>query len=212
MHKAIIPALKARLSTLGCLLSPFVIKPSLSMPNKEEGLSGSSGLLRAVSGSSFSSPRMPCKLSLPSFGSNQSSFFAPAPASYLDAILNGQAVKFEVHATGGEGHCGFYGLPIAHDREGAKALLLGAQDNAAIRALVAPEIRDAILSGQLPAAFPRRAEYEEWCTDYFQITSAIDALNAQVIARLEVEGHTLPSERTPRNMLATLEALSPQPK
>lgn len=159
----------------------------------------------------------PDKLPSPSLGASQlgtsqASFFKPAPAQYFEATLAGDGITFEAHGTSGQGNsCGYYALPIPYDRAGAKQLLLDAQHDHAVRALVVPEIRDAVLAQQLPTTFPRREWYVQWRLEYINLSADIDTVNRDAVNWLETNGHTLPAERTPENILPRLAGLTPAP-
>ena len=70
--------------------------------------------------------------------------------SYIRAEFQGEPVMFEVHTTGGDGNCGFFGLPIAHDRKGIVNLLFDNRNNDKVREKVAHEILSLLFIDVLP--------------------------------------------------------------
>lgn len=113
----------------------------------------------------------------------------PEIKTLMSAELDGQAIQFEIHATRGDGNCGFYALPIANDREEAKKLLLEQCHNANIRALVAPEIRAAILDGSIPSTSQMNAQYAQWLSQWYALHTEQDQLVRTVCDALANSQH-----------------------
>ena len=114
-----------------------------------------------------SSPYSPPAVTSPQismFGEDKSSSAPQLEQRILRAgqLPGGEMVTFEIHPTQGDGNCGFYALPIADDRQGVRDLLLANAQNPNIRALVAPEIRDIVISGHLPINMPDHQFYAGW--------------------------------------------------
>jgi hypothetical protein len=110
----------------------------------------------------------------------------------VPGILNGETVQFEIHSTLGDGNCGFYAIPIAGDREAVRRLLLENAGNPQIRALIAPEIQDIVISGHIPNDIPDYLFYTAWRNWYTHlqlITATQEQLN-QHIGALRNYTHT----------------------
>ena len=102
---------------------------------------------------------------------------------YIGELDNGEKAYFQIHPTRGDGNCGFYALPIAGDLEGIRDLLLENIDKANIRKLIAPEIRDVVLSEHMPKNVADYDFYVRWLNKFKSLTDkqAIDKHDEKLV-------------------------------
>lgn len=111
-----------------------------------------------------------------SMASSSTMFKGVAP-TLLVTQFNNEEITFERHVTRGDGSCGFYALPIAEDRDGAKKLLLDNAENEEIRRMVGVEIREAVLARDLPEVLLNNEFYHQWLLEHEDL-SEHEAINA----------------------------------
>lgn len=121
-----------------------------------------------------------------SMASSSTMFNGVAP-TLLVTQFNDEEITFERHFTRGDGSCGFYALPIAGDREGARKLLLDNFENEEIRRMVGVEIREAVLAKDLPEVLLNNDFYRQWLLDYETLSerSAINAHDQRLVEYTE---------------------------
>lgn len=87
--------------------------------------------------------------------------------NFIKCIFEGEPTVLEVHATGGNNNCGFYGLPIQHDRDGVVQLLLANSKSDKIRETIAHEILSLLYSGVLSEEdYPSLSDYSSLVEAY----------------------------------------------
>jgi hypothetical protein len=89
------------------------------------------------------------------------------PHNFIRGELSGDPIVFEVHPTGGNNNCGFYGLPIPYDREGVVKLLLDNSKSDELREKIAHEILSLLFSNVLSEEdYPSLSDYNSIAEAY----------------------------------------------
>ncbi len=105
---------------------------------------------------------------------------------FIRGEFEGESLVLEVHPTGGNNNCGFFGLPIAHDRDGIVELLLANIKSEEIRETIAHEILSLLYSGILSEEdYPSLRDYTSLVEVYAHPDNQADddAVRAEYLSR-----------------------------